>query len=284
MLAARMELKMLKRIALFIIFFVFVLFSACTNQKLQNSSSSNYKSKSSKVDAVSSKITQSSNSQALETGSAASIPVLMYHSIIYEKNNSARVPKEIFEQQMKWLFDNGYKTLSLDKLCEHLQTKTGFPEKCVIITFDDGYIDNYTNAFPILKKYGFTATIFMISGNINTGGYLTEQQLKELSNNGISIQGHTVTHPYLDNLSYTKQYSELASSKAALEAITGKRVDFLTYPFGKYNNDTIKALKSLDYKMAFRMSGGFANLSDAQYELPRVYVGNSLEKFIASIK
>lgn len=281
---------MFKKIAILIIFSLFVLFSGCVNQNLQNSSSKSSKlsasssKKNSQMAVSSSKIIQSSSSQPLETGSEKTIPVLMYHSIIYQANNDARVAKEVFAQQMQWLFDNGYKTLTLEQLYEHLQTGLGFPEKCVVITFDDGYDDNYTNAFPVLKQYGFCATIFMISGNINTGGCLTSQQLKEMSDYGISIQGHTVTHPYLDTLTYAQQYDELNNSIATIEAITGKKVEFLAYPYGKYNSDTIKALKALNYKMAFRMSGGFASLSDTQYELPRVYVGNSLDNFIASMK
>ena len=282
---------------------VSTLFASCTTQRQQNSSSnskiqsmqSNSKTLSSNLSSsgvsainsstiVGSVLSQSSSSKALETANTSSVPVLMYHSIIYEKNNSARVAKETFEQQMKWLYDNGYKTITLEELYEHLQAKTDFPDKCVVITFDDGYVDNYTNAFPILKQYGFKATIFMIAENVNTGGYLTEQQLKEMSDNGISIQGHTATHPYMDKLTYEKQYEELANSKATLEAITNKKVEFLAYPYGKYNNNTIKALKAIGYKMAFKMSGGFTKLSFPQYELPRVYEGDNLDKFIKSIK
>jgi peptidoglycan/xylan/chitin deacetylase (PgdA/CDA1 family) len=281
-----------------IVIAVLALFSGCTTRKPQNSSES-YKnqsmqsnnktlssilSSSSHKTIVNSISSQSSSASALKTGNANSVPVLMYHSIIYEKNNSARVSKETFEQQMKWLYDNGYKTVTLEELYEHLQSKTKFPDNCVAITFDDGYVDNYTNAFPVLKQYGFTATIFMIAGKINTDSYLTSPQLKEMSDNGISIQGHTVTHPHMDTLAYAKQYEELASSKATLEAITGKKVEFLAYPYGKYNKDTIKALKTIGYKMAFKMSGGFTKLSFSQYELPRVYEGDNLDKFITSFK
>jgi peptidoglycan/xylan/chitin deacetylase (PgdA/CDA1 family) len=274
---------MFKRISLFIICSMLVLFSGCSNQDQQKSSSNDRISSAKSSRTASSNVIQSS-SRALETGSETTVPVLMYHSITYVKDNTACVSKEIFEQQMKWLDDNGYKTLTLDELNEHLQTNAGFPQKCVIITFDDGYSDNYSTAFPILKKYDFKATIFMISSNINTSNYLTEQQLKEMSKSVFSIQGHTVTHPYLNKLTEAKQYEELADSKATLEAITGKKVEFLAYPYGKYNSDSIHALKTLGYKLAFRMSGGFAKLSDKPYELPRVYVGNNLDKFIAAVE
>ena len=85
-----------------------------------------------------------------------SIPVLYYHSIAYEEGNELRIPKEKFRQQMQYLKDNGYTTLSLDEFYNFLTENTPIPNKSVIITFDDGYRNNYKNAFPILKELGFT--------------------------------------------------------------------------------------------------------------------------------
>ncbi|MCJ7691048.1 MAG: polysaccharide deacetylase family protein, partial [Clostridiaceae bacterium] len=86
------------------------------------------------------------------------IPVLMYHAIGYEKGNTARVPKENFKEQMKYLKDNGYVTLTLDEAYDFFSNNKPIPEKSVVLTFDDGYVDNYVEALPILKEFGFKAT------------------------------------------------------------------------------------------------------------------------------
>lgn len=210
----------------------------------------------------------------------SSISVLMYHSINYEKNNILRVPKEDFANEMQWLYQNGYKTLSLDELYDHVKSNTPFPKRSVVITLDDGYDDNYISAYPVLKQYGFHATVFMITGKIDTAGYLSRSQLVEMDKNGISIECHTVTHPYLNTLSYKSQYAELSDSKQALETLLGKKVEFVAYPSGKYNSDTLRAVQALGYKMAFKMNGGTGSLSTSTYEFPRMFVNNVLSDFI----
>ena len=99
--------------------------------------------------------------------------VLMYHSIAIEAGNNLRIPPDDFDKQMAWLHDNGWKPVALDELYAWIEKGEPFPEKTVAITLDDGYIDNYTSAFPILKKYGFAATIFMITDFIGRVAYLT---------------------------------------------------------------------------------------------------------------
>jgi hypothetical protein len=148
-----------------------------------------------------------------------SVPVLMYHSINYEKGNELRVPKEVFREQMKYLKDKGYTTLTLDEFYDFLINNKPVPEKSVVITFDDGYKDNYENAYPILKEFGFNATIFDITSTVDTdNNYLTSSQLKELEVNNIDIESHTVNHEQLDKLIYTKQVNTLKDSEQYLGA------------------------------------------------------------------
>ena len=90
------------------------------------------------------------------------IPILMYHSIAYEKGNDARIPIEKFREQMKFLKDNGYNTLTLTELSDLFTKNIPVPKKSVVLTFDDGYVDNYTNALPILKEFGIKATVFVM--------------------------------------------------------------------------------------------------------------------------
>ncbi|SFX83291.1 Polysaccharide deacetylase [Bacillus altitudinis] len=113
------------------------------------------------------------------------LPILMYHSI--SSGNSLRVPKSEFAAHMKWLKDNGYVTLSPKEAYQVLSTNSTPSEKYVLITFDDGYTDNYTKAFPILKEYGMKATIFMIEQSIGRPHHLTDAQMDDMVAHGIFI-------------------------------------------------------------------------------------------------
>lgn len=214
------------------------------------------------------------------------VPVLMYHSVSTVSGNNLCMPPEKLDAQMQWLAENGYTTLSMDELYEHISAQTALPDKVVCVTFDDGYSDNYTNAFPILKQYGIKATVFMISSFIGKAGYLSAVQLKEMSDAGVEIQDHSVTHPYLSKLSYDKQLAELRDSKQAVEAITGKTVQYVAYPYGDHNANTIKAAQALGYRLAFLMEGDTAAVSDPALEVRRSYVSakNDLDGFIKIVE
>jgi peptidoglycan/xylan/chitin deacetylase (PgdA/CDA1 family) len=215
-------------------------------------------------------------------GKSDRIPVLMYHSIDYEKGNELRIPKEKFHDQMKYLKDSGFNPIDLDELYSHIALGSKLPEKPIVITLDDGYVDNYTNAFPVLKEFGFKAVVFMITGSMDTSGsYITSEQIKEMDKNSMRIEGHTVTHPQLDTLSYSKQLSELRDSKASLEKVLGRDVKYFAYPYGKFNNDTLKAVEEAGYKLAFSTKGGLAVISNGVYKLHRIYVSEkySLKQF-----
>lgn len=202
-----------------------------------------------------------------------SIPVLMYHSIDYEKGNELRVPKETFKEQMKYLKDNGYTTLSFDEFYKFLVNNKPIPRKSVLITFDDGYKDNYENAYPILKEFSLNATIFVITDTIDTDkNYLTSKQLKELAQSGIDIESHTVGHEQLNKLAYENQLNTLIKSREGLEKILGRPVKYIAYPFGEWNNDTLRAVEEAGYKIAFTTTSGWSHKNQGIYTLHRVYI------------
>ena len=214
------------------------------------------------------------------------IPVLMYHAIGYEKGNTARVPKENFKKQMKHLKDNGYETLTLDGAYDFFVENKTIPKKSVVLTFDDGYVDNYVEALPILKEFGFKATIFVITGAVDKSkNYMNIEQLKEMEANGMDIQSHTVHHKNLKELSYDKQLETLKASKGFLEKTLNKRIKYFAYPYGEYSKESLKAVKEAGYTMAFSTTGRWSDKADGILTLDRVFISGSasLDVFIDRI-
>ncbi|MBZ9623498.1 polysaccharide deacetylase family protein [Clostridium sp. FP2] len=210
------------------------------------------------------------------------IPILMYHSISYEKGNSLRVSKENFRMQMKYLKDNNYTTLTIDELYSYMKIGKIVPKKPIIITFDDGYKDNYTNAYPILKELGLKATVFVIAGAIDTEkDFLTSNEIKSMDSNNMRIESHTTAHEHLTKISYSANIKTMKSSKDKLEKILGRKINYIAYPFGEYSADTIKAAKESGYKLAFSTDSGFIDKNTNIYSLARIFVNAnfSFDKF-----
>ncbi len=209
------------------------------------------------------------------------IPILMYHSISTNPQNNLCVSEEQFNAEMEWLHSQNYYTLSMDEYCEALLNGASIPEKSVLITFDDGYLDNYKAGWPILKKYDFVGTFFIITSTVDTSSGMTMDQLKELVKGGNSIGSHTVNHHDLAKLSDAQQEKELSESKKFLEDKLGVSVKSICYPSGKYNESTKRILPTLGYKVAVTTKGGDACLSDGQFALCRIRIfgGMSLAGF-----
>jgi len=217
----------------------------------------------------------------------SSIPIFMYHSISENEKGLFKVPEDNFYKQMKYLKDNGYNTLSLDELYDHLTNNIPFLDKSVVITFDDGYSDNYKNAYPILKEFGLRATIFTITDYIEGSSYfMNSDQLKEVALNGIDIESHTTNHSKLDKLSKEDRARNLRESKNTIEKLLDKEVKYIAYPFGKYNKEVIEDLKEEGYKMAFTTKRGIANSNNGLYELKRVFISGytNIKKFKRKIE
>lgn len=201
------------------------------------------------------------------------LPVLMYHSIQDSKTNEAMISPILFEEEMKYLKDNNYTTLSLDEAYNFFENNVPVPEKSVVLTFDDGYVDNYTLAYPILKKFGLKATIFVITSSIDTDpNSLTSSQLKELEDNGIAIESHTVHHEKLSEITYEAQLKTLEESKKFIEDKLNKTVNYIAYPYGLNNKVTVKATDAAKYKIAFTTAGKWSSKTNGILTLDRVFI------------
>lgn len=195
------------------------------------------------------------------------IPILMYHrvdDVLIPGNRYAAgltVSVENFESQLKYLNDNHYQTVGLTDLYNAIYAGIDLPSKAVILTFDDGYQDNYTNAFPLLVKYKQKGTFFIVSGSVGKNpNYMTSAEIKEMSDWGMDIESHTVTHPNLATLSKSALDGQLVNSKKDLEAITHKQVLYLAYPSGRYTALVQQEAKTAGYLMA--VTTNFGSLQD----------------------
>ena len=133
------------------------------------------------------------------------IPVLYYHSVRESADNEVTITPELLRTQLQYIRDEGYVTLTLSELKAYILNNSPIPAKSILITFDDGYMDNYDKAFPILKDLNMVATIFCIASNLDGTYYLSNEAIIEMSNYGIDIESHTVTHPKLNEMTYNKQ-------------------------------------------------------------------------------
>ncbi|XBU94695.1 polysaccharide deacetylase family protein [Peribacillus frigoritolerans] len=212
------------------------------------------------------------------------LPILMYHSI--SEGNRLRVPREEFRSQMAWLRENGYYTLSPEEAFLVLTENRMPSEKCVWLTFDDGYTDNFTEAFPIIKENDMKATVFMIGKSIDKGHHLTENQMMEMSRNGISIESHTINHLELNRMTAEQQEAEMVQSKELFDRILDQDTTVLSYPVGRYNEETLRLSEEAGYKMAVTTEPGGASREQGMHALHRVRIspGLSVDGFASLIE
>lgn len=186
------------------------------------------------------------------------IPVLNYHQINNKAHHLLTLSSQEFEAQMSYLHEAGYTTISPDQLADHLQYGASLPPNPILITFDDGYEDNYRVAYPILQKYNFTATIFLITDFVsNNKRYLTWSQVNEMKENGFSFGSHTLSHVFLANaMTDDDILSELTKSREAMEWRLNQKIEYFAYPGGIYDQRVIKMAKEVGYRAAFTINLG----------------------------
>lgn len=212
-----------------------------------------------------------------------SIPILMYHSICADyPDNSLMVAPELFNEQMAWLNNNGFTTMSLEEVYEAFETGK-VPVRPVAITFDDGYADNYTEAYPILKKYGMKATFFIITNNTDKDGYyMNTDMLKEMKEYGMEIENHTAYHFELGGASLEDQRMTIEDGQTFLKENIGVESKFLCYPAGKYDDTTVSLDAQLGIKAAVTTEYGFSSINDGLYTLKKVRISPmSMDSFIS---
>lgn len=215
------------------------------------------------------------------------VMVLNYHQIS-DRFHSLAVSPTDFATQLEFLKNNNYHAITPDDLYNAMESGTALPENPVLITFDDGYEDNFINAYPLLEKYNFKATIFVVTSFIGKKkNYLTWEQVKKLDAEGYSIESHTVTHRSMTDLSDDDLRYELTESKAKLEEELGHAIDYIAYPTGTYNLHIAQLVKEAGYKAAFTIKYGNADGMSNVYAIERVpifHTENTMRDFYERIR
>jgi peptidoglycan/xylan/chitin deacetylase (PgdA/CDA1 family) len=209
------------------------------------------------------------------------VPILMYHRIVTDDRagqvlNHLLVTPANFEAQMSALADRGWHTITVGELADDMRNGIKVPAKTFVLTFDDGWWDGYTFAFPIMREHGFVGTFFVISSRIGASYTLTPDQMLELESAGNEIGDHSVSHYALAGHAYTVVYNQICQAADAIAAVTGHRPASLAYPIGPYDATTEKAAAACPgIEIALTTDYGAAESWKTRFATPRVRVNRS---------
>jgi peptidoglycan/xylan/chitin deacetylase (PgdA/CDA1 family) len=219
--------------------------------------------------------------RADETRRRVRVPILMYHYASQPPPDADQYRLDLsvtpgqLDEQLRWLRDAGYTSVTLDALYDALVAGAPLPPRPVILTFDDGYADAYTHAFPLLERYGFVATFFVVTEWLDheQPGYLTWEQARIMAAAGMSIQSHSRSHPDLTaDCDFDCLVFQILGSVESIEAQIGVRPRFFCYPSGRYDAAVLALLQEVGIVAAVTTHAGTLHVSDRPLELPRVRV------------
>ncbi len=212
------------------------------------------------------------------------VPILMYHYIsplpgdADEFRVGLTVEPHIFRGHLQYLYDAGYTTISLYDLHAALMIGAPLPPQPIILTFDDGHLDHYTEAFPVLQEFGFTATFFIIADRVdmNDPAYMTWGQIREMAAAGMNMEGHTKTHRELTGRDLDFLVYEIIGSMESVAAHTEQPAHMFAYPAGRYDDFTLEIIRTMPVWVAVTTEYGAYHTSDALLELPRLRVTGNM--------
>lgn len=222
------------------------------------------------------------NADDINEDYCVTVPVLLYHHVqpLYlaseNQQETLTVGVEFFDMQMKYLSDNGYVSLSATQLVKALLNREELPTKSVVITFDDGYEDNYLYAYPVLRRYGIMGNFMVATSLLETEGYMNWTQLAEMAeSNLVSIYNHTAHHVDIGNATKEQSLGEIVQAKDALEKKLGINSPIFAYPYGSVSETAREALKFTGYAGAFTTQHGFLQCRSQLLDLHRDHIGNA---------
>lgn len=215
------------------------------------------------------------------------IPVLTYHRVLPKVASIYDYTPEQLEEHLQYFKDNGYTPITALEMMDKMSTPEQLPEKPVVLTFDDGHKSHYTRVFPLLKKYGYRATFFVYTNVISEKSEkrLTWDELRTMRAEGMDIQSHTKSHPFLTQAKQNQSQpdylkwltSEIYDSKRILEQKLDCKVDLLAYPYGWFNQDIERIAVQAGYKGIFTVNWGVNSLAENPLRIKRRVMENSMD-------
>lgn len=193
------------------------------------------------------------------------VPILTYHRFGKKSKSRLCIPAQVFDQQMAYLKKNGYRVIPLSDLIPFMQLQASLPKRAVVIAIDDGYKSAYEIAFPLLKKYGFTATLFIYTDFIGIpGSSVTWEQLKEMKSSGFEVGSHTLSHSNLikkrkdeSEKAYLERVEkELVLSKQIIDKKLNQDTIAIAFPYGAYNQEILDLCKKAGYRLGVSVRRG----------------------------
>jgi len=225
----------------------------------------------------------------LKTNGYQTVPILTYYRFSKQRIDASVVSEKAFIRQMKFLKDNDYRVISLDRFLDFLEFKSQLPEKSVVLTFDDGWCSFYNIAFPILRGYGFPATLFVRTDFIGEEKAMSWGQISELEKNGIDIQCKITTHfkrEVLQDRETVRKYfstvnDELSQSKVIIKDKLNKECRYLAFPNDKPNNLVIGLLRKEGFRGAVTIERGSNPFFTNHYSIHRsiIHGGYDMDQF-----
>jgi peptidoglycan/xylan/chitin deacetylase (PgdA/CDA1 family) len=222
------------------------------------------------------------------------VPILCYHRFAEKCSASLCTPAALFEAQMRYLKENGYRVISLSEFHDFVSYRRSIPRKSVAITFDDGYRSVYDIAYPILKKYGFTATLFVYTDFIgNAKSAMTWEQLRQMKADGFEIGSHSLSHCDLtrkkagesDQAFLERVREELLMSKQIIDQKLGQNTAYVAFPYGTYDPAVLALSQEVGYKLGFLVTqGGNPFFSDPLTIKRDQILMKDMESFVARLK
>jgi peptidoglycan/xylan/chitin deacetylase (PgdA/CDA1 family) len=201
------------------------------------------------------------------------VPILGYHRVgPYKGDHVPTISAQAFERQLSFLARFHHQVLSLSQLAESLDRSERMPRHAAVITFDDGYEETHSVAWPLLKRFGFPATVFVTPSEVGTPGFMTWEQLRALSADGFTVGSHTMHHSYLPLVDARCLPEELVQSKRVIEEQIGRPAEFLSYPVGGFTAAVQTLAEQAGYRAACTTNRILTDRSLDRYALRRIKI------------
>lgn len=223
-------------------------------------------------------------------GASIKIPILVYHSVrpyypgITDLVKEFTVPPDIFDDQLRYLRDNGFTAVTISDLDKALLYGAPLPPKPFLITLDDGWRNQYSYAFPVLKKYADPAVFYVYSGVIDKKVFLTWDELREMASSSMTIGGHTESHPELPKVPGTDSLiREISGSRKTIAARLSRDIADFAYPYGEYDNRVVQAVKDAGYTSARALGSCTAETKNDLFTLCGIIITGDFNRFVSLI-